>query len=118
MRFQYQLVTVIICVGSLGCGSDQPVNEPVERMVFVDTETMNAVVQPVSKTLPAVNPQTGQRTLMPGLYCPDCSTWHPVPAPDQINRRPDTALCPKTRIPLIADGPWPNEDTASAEDDP
>lgn len=116
MRFQYRSLLISICVGVLGCGSAEPVNETHEKMVLVDTKTMNSVVQPFADSFPAINPQTGDRTLMPGLYCPVCKSWYPVPTADQINRRPDAALCPKTRTPLIADGPWPEEDPLAQGD--
>lgn len=90
----------------LGCGTE-PENPQPQQMVFVDTKTQIAVVGPVTDQFPALNTETGKRTLMPGLYCPKCEKWYPVPSPDQINHRPDGGLCPKTKTPLIADGPWP-----------
>ena len=106
MRWE-RLIVISICIGVLGCSTADTGDETAGKMVFVDRETMVPFVLTVSESLPAVNPQTGQRTLMPGLYCADCQTWYPVPPPDQINRRPDAALCPKTGTPLTADGPWP-----------
>jgi len=115
MTFHFRLLVISICVFVAGCGSSETDSDVVNKMVYVDTETMAAIVLPVYESLPATNSETGERTLMPGLYCPECRTWYPVPAPDQINRRPDAALCPKTRTPLIADGPWPDEDSESTE---
>ena len=116
MRFNCRLQLISICMCALGCGTAETGDEPVRRMVYVDTETMTPLVQAVSESLPAVNPKTGKRTLMAGLYCAECQTWYPVPPPDQINRRPNAALCPKTRTPLTLDGPWPDGVEASLLD--
>lgn len=113
MKFQPQFLVALACLCVLGCGEGESDDGTAGRMVFVDTQTMAAMVQPVSDTFPSVNPLTGQPTLMPGLYCSSCRKWYPVPPPDQINRRPDGALCPKTRTLLIADGPWPDDATGS-----
>ena len=80
-------------------------------MVYVDTVTKSATVMEIAEDFPAVQPRTGKRTLMPGMYCPKCNTWHPVPPPDQINRTPRATVCLKTGAPLTVDGPWP-EDTS------
>jgi len=95
----------VLCVLA-GCRTETEVTQP-QQMVFVDTKTHVAVVGPVTDQFPALNTETGKRTLMPGLYCPKCEKWYPVPSPDQINHRPDGGLCPKTKTSLIADGPWP-----------
>ena len=98
-----------------GCGSpEQPVPSGRKgKMVCVDTVTKKASVVPVTAAFPAVQPLTGKRTLMPGMYCPRCASWHPVPPPDQINRIPKATLCPKTGTPLTLDGPWPEEPKAT-----
>lgn len=100
------LLLAVFCL-SPGCGSGTEQTQP-QQMVFVDTKTQIAVVGPVTDQFPALNKETGKRTLMPGLYCPKCEKWYPVPSPDQINHRPDGGLCPKTKTPLIADGPMPS----------
>ena len=105
MKLFIQLLLLSLCVACVGCDSSEPADE-IKTPVFVDTETAAVFVLP-ALPVPATNPQTGKPTLMPGLYCPECRKWYPVPPPDQINRRPDAALCPKTRTPLVADGPRP-----------
>ena len=95
----------------------KPVDLTPGKMVFVDTKTMAPVVRSVADSLPAANPATGKRTLMPGLYCSTCQKWYPVPPPDEINRRPNAALCPETQEPLISDGPWPEESAAELGSD-
>ncbi|MBI2478897.1 MAG: hypothetical protein HYV60_09765 [Planctomycetia bacterium] len=100
---------LVVAVSSLaGCGgSDEIPTVEVRRAVYVDTKTLKAMVCDVTNETPAVNPATGQRTLMPALYCPKCLRWHPLPPLDQINRTPNATKCSKTGATLTADGPWP-----------
>ena len=94
----------------LGCSKAPPIDPGREgRMVYVDAATDEAVVGEIATEFPAVHPRTGKRTLMPAMYCEKCGKWHPVPPPDQINRVPRAAQCPKTGAPLVPDGPWPGE---------
>lgn len=90
-----------------GCSSDDSDTGQPQRMVYVDTKTGQAIVQEVVSPVPAVNAATGERTLMPGLYCPACQKWYPVPPPEQINSSPNAGQCPKDKSPLTAEGPWP-----------
>lgn len=107
MRFTVLFIVALVHIGAVGCGSSTSDGNAAGRMVLVDRETMAPFVMEASESLPAANPETGKRTLMPGLYCPQCQRWYPVPLPDQINRQPDATLCPKTRTQLIPDGPLP-----------
>lgn len=67
------LLVVAIGSGLLGCGgSEEVATTESQRAVYVDIKTLQAVVGDVVKEPPAVNPATGQRTLMPALYCPKC----------------------------------------------
>lgn len=118
MNTQLLITVALLASASIaGCGSEDPNARPTDRMVYVDTETQQPVVHEIVIPVPAVNPETGKRTLMPGLYCPTCNTWYPVPSADQINTRPNTGQCPKDKTPLIADGPWPGEDSTSENPD-
>ncbi|MBI1313703.1 hypothetical protein GC176_20615 [bacterium] len=114
MKLTIQRLFTLLIVAVAGCGSTEPDTTQIDNAVFVDTVTQTAMVLPVSDTVPAINPHTGKRTLMPALFCPDCQKWYPVPAPEQINRQPDAARCPRTETPLIADGPWPGEEAQPA----
>lgn len=77
---------------------------PKQEIVYVCTETGKIVRGPAQAT-PAVNPDTGKKTLMPGLYCKTCDKWYPSPPLDVAQRNPTSRLCPKHRTPLEADGP-------------
>lgn len=87
------------------------------EMVCVDSEILAAVVARKSESVPTVNPATGQRFLMPGLYCLKRKEWNPASSPEQINRQPGPALCPKTTTPLAADGRWPEDKAVKGDDE-
>ena len=95
-------ISVMSCSGPADVATDK-----VPQAVYVDTETMQAVVGDIVDEPPALNPETGQRTLMPALYCPACQSWHAVPPAGQINRVPGATTCRKTGAALTTDGPWP-----------
>ena len=93
-----------------GCQS-KPAAEttPPAHSVYVDTRTGQVVRAEHSVTLPAVNPGTGQRTLMPGLYCAECRKWYPAPPLEVRQRTPNAGQCPRHGTALTADGPLPGE---------
>lgn len=106
--------SIVFCVFLAGCGGSSPSSDPhANRMVYVDTATMQPLVHDVATSFPAVHPTTGKPTLRPALYCVKCKKWYPAPAVDQVNRIPGAGQCPRDKTPLTADGPWPDA-TASA----
>lgn len=97
------------CVFLAGCGGSTPPSDPhANRMVYVDTATMQPLVHDIATSFPAVHPTTGKPTLRPALYCSTCKKWYPAPAIDQVNRIPGAGQCPQDKTPLTADGPWPD----------
>lgn len=94
----------------VGCGlAPASADAAPQQMLLVDLKTGEAIVSPVVTQFPAKNPKTGQTTLMPGLYCPECRAWHATPPVDQVNRQPGAAKCAKTGALLTPHGPWPGE---------
>jgi hypothetical protein len=93
-----------------GCQS-KPAAEttPPAQSVYVDTRTGQVVRAEHSAALPAVNPGTGKRTLMPGLYCAECRKWYPAPPLEVRQRTPNAGQCPRHGTALTADGPLPGE---------
>ncbi len=102
-----RLLAVAIAVGLAGCADESAVVEPPTEMVFVDVESGSPVTAPPSTDLPALHPETGRRTLMPGLYCPQCRQWHPAPPLEELQRNPEARQCPKCGAAMSADGPAP-----------
>ncbi|MDA1054238.1 MAG: hypothetical protein O3C40_27645 [Planctomycetota bacterium] len=102
------LAVCVLGINLMGCGRSTDVaTDKASQTVYVDSKTMQAMVGPTVAETPALNPKTGERTLMPALYCPTCRRWHLVPSPDQINRLPGATKCHTTGAALTADGPWP-----------
>ena len=101
-----------------GCSDSEATDDMrAGRMVYVDTKTMQPFVHDIASEFPAGHPETGKRTLMPALYCPECKQWHAVPPVEQINRMPGATRCRKTRSLLTADGPWPDDPNSAMSGD-
>jgi DNA-directed RNA polymerase subunit RPC12/RpoP len=92
------------------CGCSHEGSEPTTQatqMVYVDLQTNKAVVGDRSDVVPAVNPATGERSLMPGMYCSRCGQWRPAPPLEELQRNPAARQCPRCGSAMSADGPWP-----------
>lgn len=96
-------VVVLTILG--GCGRVEDNSSQRVTSVYVDRETLQAMELARTEEAPAVNPQTGRRTLMPGLYCPQCKAWRPSPPLEVLQRDPQAHRCPKCQSPLTTDGP-------------
>ena len=102
MRFQLPgcwLLAVAIAVVLPGCADEFSVVEPPTEMVFVDVESGSPVTAPPSTDLPAVHPDTGRRTLMPGLHCASCQKWHPAPPLEELQRPHTRRNAPPAKAP-------------------
>lgn len=90
-----------------GCGaSPTPLDPRANQMVYYDRDTKQPLVENVSRTIPAIHPKTGQATLVPASYCPECKQWLPSPPIEVRERNPEATRCPKGHA-LTQDGPWP-----------
>jgi hypothetical protein len=100
---------LLLLTGMLaGCGGDSAAeSSAATQRVYFDTQTKRAVVADVSSETPAVHPETGRRTLMPALYCAQCTAWRAAPPLQELQRNPQARMCPKCKGPLTADGPLP-----------
>lgn len=91
-----------------GCGNaPRPTGIAEEQWVFVDTATRKTFLGQPTAELPAIHPETGKRTLMPGLYCPRCQEWYPAPPLEVRQRNPESLRCPKSGDLMTAEGPVP-----------
>lgn len=88
-----------------GRAGPQDANDPArQKIVYVCTETGRTLQGPAT-AVPAVNAETGRRTMMPGLYCEQCRKWHAT-APFEVTQRdPASRLCPRHRTPMRTEGP-------------
>lgn len=83
----------------------------VTPVVYVCTETKEAFLAP-PQGAPAVNPKTGRRTLVRGLYCSGCGRWFPAPPARHQTGNPKPVFCRIHKVPMIYDGPPPRDATA------
>lgn len=92
---------VVIAIAALfsGCGRQ----DDSQLVTFVCTETQ-AVIQAEAQPTPAVNPETGRRTLVRGMYCAQCGKWFPIPADV---RDPRAIRCTRDGTPMSLEGPPP-----------
>lgn len=93
-----------LLVWALG-GSDAAA-EPGGPAMYLCRETQQLVSGPPQPT-PAVNPQTGRRTLYRALYCVRCENWQAVAPSEVSGGNPLSSVCPKHLQPLSATGPLP-----------
>ena len=98
------LSLLLLCLIS-GCGETPQPEE--ERVVYVDRKTKEVFILEDSFETPAVNPKTGKRTLLRGLYCPECEKWYAVPPLEVIRRNPKSVFCPKDKTKMVLDGVVP-----------
>lgn len=73
-------------------------------IVYVCRETGDVMKAPAGPT-PALNPKTGKRTLVRGLYCSKCGEWKPSPPSSAFQSNPRHLRCAKDGTPLATDGP-------------
>ncbi|REK25395.1 MAG: hypothetical protein DWQ41_12205 [Planctomycetota bacterium] len=99
---------LLTAVTLAGCAGGRDAAEQANQIVYIDGETQSTIVADVTDDLPAVHPQTGRRTLMPGLYCNSCDTWHSSPPIEVLQRNPAARQCPACRSPLTNTGPIAN----------
>lgn len=90
-----------------GCGRESASRSALSRIVYVDVKTGRPVLADAAPNVPAVNPATGKRTLMPALYCAQCREWRAVPPVGEVQRNPQARKCPKCREDLRPEGPLP-----------
>ena len=98
------LAVTLLMVFAAGCAQSNGDDAAGARMVFVCTET-GTVIEGRPQPTPAVNPDTGRKTLQPGLYCAACKKWNPSAPLDVAQRHPEARLCPKHRTPMDTKGP-------------
>lgn len=91
-----------------GCGGahDTAANS---KTLCIDVRTGELAVVQGGAHFPAVHAATGEKSLMPALYCAKCAKWFPAPSVEQLHRQQGQARCPKGGHPLTSEGPWPSE---------
>lgn len=80
------------------------IGEESEEIVFLNLKT-GATHKGEWQPTPAIDPVSGQPTLVQGLYCAKCSRWYPAPPPEMAERSPRGPACPKDGTVMSVDGP-------------
>ena len=80
------------------------IGEESDEIVFLNLET-GATEKGEWQPTPAIDPRTGKRSLVQGLYCAKCSRWYPAPPPEMAEHSPRGPVCPKDGTGMSVDGP-------------
>jgi hypothetical protein len=75
-------------------------------VTYVCSET-GAVIAAPAQQEPALNPETGRRTLLRGVYCPQCAKWYRAPSPEHQSGNPRPLTCSVHNVPMTYEGPSP-----------
>ena len=104
------IVATVIGLGLLyplfGGGSSEVPDDQLQEMVYVDTLTGEAFLLR-ARTSPESHPETGDPTLIPGLYCKQCKAWKPVGSLEMLQTNKSARNCPIHKTPLSPEGPLP-----------
>ncbi len=104
-RWMLAAVIGLAAIGGAVWFRGAPATRPSQQQyVYVCSETGRTIVAAAEPT-PAVNPETGRRTLLRGLYCDQCRKWYPVPPAHREGTNPLHQRCPKHHTPLSQNGP-------------
>ena len=101
------LVAMIFC-SLLGCGSTKISEKDLQEIVYVDRQSGKAYLMKAKQSV-EVNPETGEATLIPGMYCDQCKAWKPVAPLDQMQSSRLSKKCPIHKTVLLPDGPMPEK---------
>ena len=115
-RWTIGVVLVIACGALLVClrpSDSEEDEEPAPDPVYICRDT-GKLVSMAFEPAPAVNPETGKRTLFLALYCDTCKKWHAVPPPDVFRGNPFSYPCPVHHQPMAATGPMTNKPRETA----
>jgi hypothetical protein len=87
-------------------GSSVVREEELQEIVYVDSESGEAFLLR-ARTSPEYHPETGEPTLIPGMYCEKCQKWKPVGPIEMLQTNNGQRRCPIHKTPLLRDGPLP-----------
>lgn len=111
MQIGLILGAIGICTGLIYSvlfgGSSRVPDAKLQKIVFVDTVTGDEFLMP-ARSSTEVHPQTGERTLIPGMYCEKCQRWKPAAPLDVMQTSHAVYRCPIHRIPLVREGILPD----------
>jgi hypothetical protein len=89
-------------------GSSTVPDEQLQEIVYVDRETGEAFLLR-ARSSPEYHPETGDPTLIPGMYCEKCRAWKPVGPLEVLQASRVPHKCPIHKTPLLREGPLPDD---------
>ena len=89
-------------------GSSAAPDSQLQEIVYIDTKSGELFLRR-ARTSPEINPDTGERTLIPGMYCAQCKAWKPVGPIETLQKNHSARNCPIHKTPLLREGPLPDE---------
>lgn len=106
------LALSIVVIGGLVCypvlfgGSTTVPDELLQEIVYVDKESGDVFLLR-ARSSPEIHPETGEPTLIPGMYCEKCKGWKPVGPIEMLQTLKVARVCPIHKTPLSLEGPLP-----------
>ena len=79
--------------------------------VYICSESKEVFLLPEQQT-PAIHPQTGKATLMPGLYCEKCQKWQAAPPREIWHQMKQGIHCKTCKHPLTTEGTLPGSSSS------
>ena len=87
-------------------GSSAVPDKLLQEIVYVDRES-GEVFLLRARSSPEFHPETGEQTLIPGMYCEKCKAWKAVGPLETLQSSKVPHKCRIHKIPLVKDGPIP-----------
>ena len=87
-------------------GSSVVPDELLQEIVYVDRESGEAFLLR-ARSSPEYHPETGEPTLIPGMYCDKCKAWKPVGPMEMLQTSQFVHKCPIHKTRLLREGPLP-----------
>ena len=100
------VVAGLACYPVLFGGSTTVPDELLQEIVYVDKETGDVFLLR-ARSSPEIHPETGDPTLIPGMYCEKCNSWKPVGPIEMLQTSRVPRVCPTHKTPLSLEGPLP-----------
>jgi hypothetical protein len=89
-------------------GNSAIADDQLQELVYVDQETGEAFLLR-ARSSPEYHPETGDPTLIPGMYCEKCRRWKAVGPLEVLQTGGVPHRCPIHKTPLLREGPLPEE---------
>lgn len=89
-------------------GTTSVPDEQLQEIVYVDRDTGETFLLR-ARSSPETHPETGEPTLVPGMYCEKCRAWKPVGPLEMLQTTRIVPKCPIHKSALLRDGPLPDD---------